>query len=187
MVSKLIECVFSLKNLVRTGWMQRGVPPSIGESVADHSFEASVIAGILACELEKRGVRVDVLKPMCIALLHDLPECLTGDIPYYTRRVTAKSKHDAENRACKDLLEDYPGLLQLYREWVMQDTIEAKIAKVAEKLSTLLQAKEYVKLGFDRASQIAESMRSELSGMQKKDEEYKIIVETAIDIFRGYL
>ena len=79
MLSTLIE-LQRLKNLDRTGWTLRGLPPRT-ESVASHSFGVCVTAMFLADELAARGIQLDVVRMMRIALLHDWSEARIGDMP----------------------------------------------------------------------------------------------------------
>src|ERR671924_1979448 len=79
MLRTLIE-LQRLKNLDRTGWTLRGLPPRT-ESVAAHSFGVAVTAMMLADELTARGVAVDLERLLRIALLHDWAEARIGDLP----------------------------------------------------------------------------------------------------------
>ncbi len=40
----MLNIIESLKNLGRTGWMLRGILPSLVETIATHSFSAALIA-----------------------------------------------------------------------------------------------------------------------------------------------
>src|SRR4030095_1433454 len=79
MLTTLIE-LQRLKRLERTGWMLRRLPSGT-ESVAAHSFGVSVTAMLLADELNRRGVAVNLEKTMRVALLHDWAEVRVGDLP----------------------------------------------------------------------------------------------------------
>src|SRR5690606_20843295 len=60
-----------------------------GQSVAEHSFNVALIALELADRL-----KVDRGEVLHYAILHDLPEVLTGDIPTPTKRVIGKDLLD---------------------------------------------------------------------------------------------
>lgn len=65
-----------LKRTTRTGWARRGVPDP--ENVAAHSYGVAHITLILAQLLEQP---LDLGRALAMAVLHDLPESLTTDIP----------------------------------------------------------------------------------------------------------
>ncbi|MGH2411415.1 MAG: HD domain-containing protein, partial [Chloroflexota bacterium] len=68
----LLRAIEPLKHLPRTGWLDREVASP--ESVAAHSWRLAVLAWIVASE-----VGLDANRAMAIALMHDLPEAVTGD------------------------------------------------------------------------------------------------------------
>src|SRR4028119_444796 len=95
-----------LKRLDRTGWVLRGLAPG-AESVAAHSYGVAFAAMLLADEVRARGVEVDVERVLRIALLHDLAEARTGDMPrtmalYYG----AEARRAAERAAFDDMVRD---------------------------------------------------------------------------------
>ena len=68
-----------LKNARRTGWWIAGVKDP--ESIAEHSFRASVLATVLAA---MEGA--DPARAAQLAIFHDTQETRIGDIPYIGRR-----------------------------------------------------------------------------------------------------
>src|SRR3954452_699321 len=74
---RFLHHIERLKTAPRTGWIDRGVPPGEAESIADHSFRTALLAWMAA---EPALDRDRVLK---LALVHDLAEAITGDIPPY--------------------------------------------------------------------------------------------------------
>lgn len=141
------ERVMSLKNLVRTGWMQRGISPAVGETVAQHSFEAALLALLLASNLSMRGVEVDPYRAAALSLVHDLGEAVLGDMPRWTTLRLSEDKERLELEAAKSLAEPL-GLGELVAEAVAVETLESRVAKLAEILATALQAKRYMEAGF---------------------------------------
>src|ERR671927_1656901 len=118
MLSVLLE-LQRLKRLDRTGWVLRGLPPG-AESVAAHSYGVALTAMLLADECAARGVRVDVGRVVRIALLHDLQETRTGDMPrtvadYYGR----EARRAAERAAFDDIRsEEHTSELQSHSDLV---------------------------------------------------------------------
>ena len=150
------------KNLVRTGWMQRGVPPAIGETVAQHSWEAGILAYFLSTKLSERGVKIDPYKAVTIAIFHDIGESLLGDLPKWTTQ-RLKNKEDLEEEAIKEL-----GLgIELFKEYKDENSIEGKVAKFSEMLSTYLQAKRYLKMGF-RVEEIIKTYSTEIEKLKRE-------------------
>lgn len=55
-------------------------------SVAEHSYYVALLAGTFAHELQQRGVTVDRAKVVQLALWHDAPEAVMGDLPHPIKR-----------------------------------------------------------------------------------------------------
>src|SRR5512140_3852220 len=87
----------NLKSVPRSGWVMHGVPEA--ESVADHTFGVAFVALALAQALGT-DTPLDRGKLLSTALLHDLAESLTGDIPLPARRFLPEgAKRAAEHAA----------------------------------------------------------------------------------------
>ena len=131
-----------LKHTARTGWVQRGVVAS--ESVAAHSHGVAFVAMLLT---ELIADEVDLGKLLALAVLHDLPESLTTDIPAPAWRfLPAGSKSDAEARALDEIFTDIPFARRWRPYWaelVANETTEARLVHDADKLDMYLQAWEY--------------------------------------------
>ena len=147
----------SLKWLARTGWMQRGVPQSMAESVSQHSFEAALIALDIGFTLEGMGLRVDPFKASVLALIHDIAEAVVGDIPRWSSSRMGGSKDSLEAEAVESFSVNR-GVKNLYSEYQQGDSLEAAIARLSDYLSTCIQARRYIELGFD-VREIYKSMR----------------------------
>jgi len=129
-----------LKRVPRSGWVEVGVDSP--ESVADHTFRTAIFCMILS-DLQD----LDRSKTLQMALLHDLPEVITGDLTPKERTEDAKEKEDA---AIKQLLSLLPvrlleRYLKIWLEYEESKTREAKAVRELEKLEMALQAKEYQK------------------------------------------
>ena len=150
MLSVLLE-LQRLKRLDRTGWVLRGLPPG-AESVAAHSYGVALTAMLLADECAARGVRVDVGRVLRIALLHDLQETRTGDMPrtvahYYER----DARRAAERAAFDDIMRGAgeghaAAYAELHEDYESRASLEARIVKAADVVDLLAQA-----LAFERA------------------------------------
>ena len=142
MLTTLIE-LQRLKRLERTGWMLRGLPSGT-ESVAAHSFGVGVTAMLLADELNRQGISVNVEKVMRLALLHDWAEVRVGDLPR-----TASSyfgvdqRKKAEREAFADIVRPVDGpealYASLYDDYEERNSLEAKLVKAADVIDLLIQ------------------------------------------------
>ncbi|MEZ0346604.1 MAG: HD family hydrolase [Infirmifilum sp.] len=146
------------KWLTRTGWMLRGIPGSFAETVSQHSWETGIIAFIIADRASKKGVKVNPYRAATIGLLHDLLEGVVGDIPKYTSRLIGELKKSFEKTALEELQLD-ASLKQVIVEWLQGDTVESRIARIADALSTYVQAIRYVSIGYRKAEEIANTSR----------------------------
>ncbi|QKR00516.1 HD family hydrolase [Metallosphaera tengchongensis] len=157
----LERLIVGCKNLVRTGWMQKGVPPSMGETVASHSFEAAVIAYFISTKLRENGLNVDPDHAAVIALFHDVGESLIGDLPkWLTDRI---DKSEVELRALETL-----GIgKELFLEYEERKTLEGIVAKFSEMLATLKQAMRYKRLGL-QVDEIIATYKGALEVMLKE-------------------
>jgi putative hydrolase of HD superfamily len=140
-----------LKRLDRTGWVLRGLAPG-AESVAAHTFGVACAAMMLADEVRARGVEVNVERVLRLALLHDLAEARTGDMPRtMAKYYGAEARREAEGAAFEDLIaglgaEQREEYASLHAEYEERASVEARLVKAADIVDLLAQA-----LAFERA------------------------------------
>jgi putative hydrolase of HD superfamily len=139
---KFLEIAGVLKRTPRTGWVDVGVYQP--ESVADHTFRTAVLC-MLYADIES----LDPLKLLRMALIHDLPEAIIGDLMPSQKTAETKEKEENAMTHMLDLLpktqrENY---LAVWREYQEGKTREAKAVRQIEKIEMALQAKEYEKFG----------------------------------------
>jgi len=128
-----------LKKTPRSGWQFLGTG---GESVAEHSFGASMIAFVLA----RLADDVDADRVIRMALVHDLAEARTGDLNYMNQKYVTVD----EQRAADDMLENLPfgdEIRQLLDEYAERKTPEAQLVYDADQLELLVGLKEQLDLG----------------------------------------
>jgi putative hydrolase of HD superfamily len=131
-----------LKGLDRTGWIMQRVPKP--ESVAEHIFRTTLLAMVFA-----KGMHVDQLKLMKMALIHDVGEALTGDIVTdrgrSVDRTLRRKKMAKELSAVKRIfsLTGQHEYIALFKELEEGKTAEAKLVDQIDKLEMVLQAYEY--------------------------------------------
>ena len=142
MLSLLIE-LQRLKNLDRTGWTLRGLPPRT-ESVASHSFGVSVTTMLLADELAARGIQIDAGRMLRMALLHDWSETRIGDMPRTaTQYFGSDVRRNADRAAFADIVKDSGAGAPIYRElfedYERRTSLEARLVKAADVIDLLVQ------------------------------------------------
>lgn len=145
----------ALTSLARSGWMMRGIPSSMAESVASHIASAALLAIELAWEARRRGVDASPERAAALAVVHDIAEAWVGDIP---KPAGVEGKEEAETQAVES-----SGLSravkELYREFSESKSIEAVIARIAERLATYSMALHYKSLGYPVDDIIESSLR----------------------------
>jgi putative hydrolase of HD superfamily len=170
MLSTLLE-LQRLKRLDRTGWVLRGLAPG-AESVAAHSYGVAFAAMLLADEVRARGVAVDTERVLRIALLHDLAEARTGDMPrtmalYYG----AEARRSAERAAFADMMRglgegrgaDY---VKLHEDYEARETLESRLVKAADIVDLLAQALSFERAGARELGEFWEGARSRDFGLE---------------------
>ncbi|HWS53972.1 MAG TPA: HD family hydrolase [Pyrinomonadaceae bacterium] len=150
MISVLLE-LQRLKRLDRTGWVLRGLPAG-AESVAAHSYGVALTAMLLADEVAARGVAVDAERVLRLALLHDLQETRTGDLPrtvadYYGKDARRHAERAAFDDVMRPLGPSRAGqYARLHEDYEERASLEARLVKAADIIDLLAQA-----LTFERA------------------------------------
>ncbi len=131
-----------LKRTARTGWVQRGVPNA--ENVAAHSFGVAYTALMLAESIDEK---VDMGRLLSMALLHDLPEAVTSDIPTPSWRfLPPGSKAEVEAAALKEIFAKsiFGGRgFDLWEEFQAGESLESRIVHDADRIDMYLQATVY--------------------------------------------
>lgn len=124
------------------------------ENLSEHSLETAVIAHALAVLGNQRfGRQVSPERVALLAVFHDTPEILTGDMPtpvkYYNPRLR-EAYGEVERTAGERMLSMLPeDIRESYRPLLLQEegTIEALMVKAADKLSALIKCIEERKAG----------------------------------------
>ncbi len=172
-----LKRLYEFKSIKRTGWLRRGIGKHSNvriESDAEHTWACCILANILLpeniydCELIMMGscdfenyLGYQKQKVLGLLLVHDLPECITGDIA-----TPSKTNKDEENEksAINNIraLGAFPGLSALYDvaddcdAFHSRDNIDAdinvRIASDIDRLEPLIQLyfyRRYLKKPYD--------------------------------------
>lgn len=136
-----------LKRVGRSGWSVLGIDAC--ESVADHSMRCAVIGYILA-----RMEKTDPYIVLLMTLFGDLHEARITDLHKMAHRYLDVAQ--AEDAAFNDQLRGLPKgmreeLAGTRREYRRQETKAAIVARDADILECLIQAREYYEQGYRQA------------------------------------
>jgi putative hydrolases of HD superfamily len=133
-----------LKRITRAGWLLLGIPQP--ETVAEHSFRVGITGMVLAVV---EGA--DVGRTAALCLMHDTHETRIGDVPSVGRAyITSAAPEAVSAHQAATMPNDVAKVVQdLKAEYEAGETIEARVARDADKLETLLQAMEYQAQGHD--------------------------------------
>ncbi|MDQ3754264.1 MAG: HD domain-containing protein [Acidobacteriota bacterium] len=151
MLSILLE-LQRLKRLDRTGWVLRGLSPG-AESVGAHSYGVALAAMLLADAVRARGIEVDVERVLRMALLHDVAEARTGDLPRAAAHyLPGDARQQAERAAFADMVADLDeeqrrAYGEFHEEYEARATLEARLVKAADVVDLLAQAYVFERAG----------------------------------------
>ena len=133
-IFKFIDVIGQLKYTMRYGDIQSDKK----DSSAAHSWRLAVLCMVLGPQIPG----LDVFRAVKIALVHDIPELLAGEVPFQDilsgkSNRSDKSLHEADaarvifahlpDALCKEMLE-------LYDDYSAAGSREAKFVKICDKL-----------------------------------------------------
>ena len=147
---KLIQLITEaglLKRVKRSGWWVLGINDP--ETVAEHSFRCAVIGYVIA-----RMEGVAPYKVLLMTLFNDIHEARLNDLHKMSQRYIEFEK--AEDMAFSEQVASLPKPIKgelsgMRKEYKKQGTKESVIARDADILECLIQAKEYQEYGFKEA------------------------------------
>ncbi|TIB86158.1 hypothetical protein E3Q06_01659 [Wallemia mellicola] len=132
------------KTQKRTGWLRSGV--SSAESISDHMWRMSVMSLVCADD------NIDHVKASQMAFIHDIAECIVGDIAP-SDNIPKSVKAELERNAMNDLVTKYlhsskqgKYIMEIWEEYEQQSSPEAIFVKDLDRLEMCLQACEYERI-----------------------------------------
>jgi putative hydrolase of HD superfamily len=176
-IKKVVNFFFELmvlKRIQRAGLRNVGIAQP--DSVAEHVMLTAQIAYLLG-KIEK----VNAERSALIALFHDNGETRIGDVNFITKLYLEHDK--AEEKSFLDQIKGLPGeeeIKALYNEWREQKTKEAIVARDADILELVLQAKSHLDQGNKLLNLWIDYWENELKTSSAK-EILKMIRRTSID------
>ena len=133
--------VIKLKDIIRTGWVRSGI--SGGESVAEHIYHTAVNTLILRKIFS--DIPIDWDKLLVMALVHDLSEAITGDIPTYEKSMEDRRR---EESILKNILNEFGYPPEWSSEIIYHDGLEGSLLRFIDLISTVYQAIKYIEDGY---------------------------------------
>lgn len=133
---EILSVFEKLKNNTRHSYTSSGRK----ESVAEHCYRLAVMAYLAKDEYPA----VDISKVVFMALMHDIGEAFTGDIPSFEKTV---EHEETEEKKVKAFLDAFPApyrdeLSGLFAEMKAQTSEEAKLYKALDKMEAVVQHNE---------------------------------------------
>ena len=143
----------ALDRVPRLGYSLRGITDP--ESVSEHCFHLAFLVWSLAGELGE----LDRLRALELALVHDLAEVRTGDLPLAAAHyLPVGAKKSAERAVLTDLLAPLgEEALELVHEYAAGETREARFVRVCDKLQLMIKVAVYEGWGAQRLREFWEN------------------------------
>ena len=184
-----------LKRLYRQGWLKRGVPTRICESVAEHSFGTALLGLLLTAGPSVQtpatpampagsssptcttGQKLDPVKVVLLALIHEMGESYAGDITPVDG-VSKEEKRRLERAAIERSLDGLPDAAWFLAQWEdfeLGSSAEARFVRELDRLEMGLEAALYASEGYAGMGEFFESSRKVV-----RDSRLASILEEAI-------
>ncbi len=130
------------------------------ESSAEHSWRLALMTFLMADELK---LDIDVLRSLKMAIVHDIPEAICGDVDAVLiaeGKFSNDLKQENERKAMDELRACLPKMLDeeiygLWHEYQGCETKEARFVKALDKIETLTQLAESGHKIYDKPEFIA--------------------------------
>jgi len=132
----IVHCIAGLKERTRHAWMTSGQQ----ESVAEHSWRMALMTYFLRDEFPT----VDLTRVLLMALLHDMGEVFTGDIPTFEKTDADRAReHELRDKWIDALPAPYAAEVRsLFTEMDAMETEEAKIVKALDRMEAVITHNE---------------------------------------------
>lgn len=159
------------------------------ESICQHSMETACFAHALAVIKNKYfGGNLNADRAAVLALYHDMPEIITGDLPTPVKYFNADMKEiyaKVEENACEKLLSMLPEeLKEEYSPFFFkkeEDEYLWKIVKAADKISAMTKCLEEKKAGNREFDSALDSTEKAIREMKMEEADY--FLDTFIESF----
>ncbi len=145
---RVMSKLLNLRDLLRRGWLDRGVPRHLAEDVFIHTIKVTRAAEIIS--LRRPDLNANLLIPMI--LVHDIGELgKIGDVtPFDGTSKADKAKGELETlmEFYRDDPEAFAEVIELWTKFELQQSPEAILAFQLDKIDAAIQAIRYEKMGY---------------------------------------
>lgn len=131
----------------------KSASPIVFESDAEHSWSVALICMLVASRVEKElGTKIDQLKMLKMALIHDLAEIKTGDTKTWDLK-SRVGKEEREKVAITEITSQLPTdlkseIMSLWEECEDRKTLEAMIVKSVDRFDPVIH-RTVLEVGFE--------------------------------------
>ena len=151
-MGSIVDFLFEVGILAKTPRSGFHLLGSGEQSVAEHINRVTFIGFTLGM----MNPALDIGKILKMCLVHDLHESRISDLNYVHQKYTERD----ENKALHDLAKTLPfgeELVELVEEYEKRESMEARIAKDADRLEWLMALKEQYDTGNSKAAEWMET------------------------------
>ncbi|MDE5538909.1 MAG: HD domain-containing protein [Bacilli bacterium] len=140
-----------LEDILRVGWLMRGLPVERKESDADHTLQTILLADLIINKFNIQGI--NLLRVIEMLLIHEIGEIVIGDISLIASDHEEKKK--MEEQAVREKLSCLGEKLGsyyfgLWYEFEHGTTLDGRFAKFIDRIDADIKAKVYdQQLGVD--------------------------------------
>lgn len=164
----IFAIAYSLKRLLRQGWIRSGVPTCSIENIASHSCAAAMMSYFLATLEQQSDPSIDPYRVATLTLFHDFLEGMYLDLDRSIEEITSKNEAKKIKRALEDgarrqLLGNIRSdtIKNALKHILMETNVkERTLVHIADKLDLVLQAQDYYSRGLLSESERQKYFRS---------------------------
>lgn len=130
-----------LKYVIRTGWVCWNVNRERLESVAEHIYGTQMLALAMYSEFD---YDIDIMKVIFMLAIHELGECVIGDLTQF--QIDKEEKEKIEHEAVHNILNNImrgEDIENFFLEFDEHKTEESKFAYFCDKLECDIQSRIY--------------------------------------------
>jgi len=190
-LKNLIKFIFEHHTRLSCIMRFNNTPRIASENVAEHSYYVAFLAMLIGDYLENRGIKLNKLRLLQMALLHDIEETVSGDILAPIKQGMFRKELEKENTKNITLLtvglENGKIYSNLWHEVADEKTLEAKIIKLVDRMACIIYCIREIHLGNKYFRAILECEATNILEYSKKIPYATKFITEAVNYTLGYL